>query len=61
MVSGQDSTADTLRTICSTRAGLVSSDEPALLRPGARHHLCYSRCQRAACAAPRARPRAQHC
>ena len=47
MVSGQDSTADTLRTICSTRAGLVSSDEPALLRPGARRRLCCECCWRA--------------
>lgn len=31
MVSGQESTLETLRTICSTRAVFVSSDEPAPL------------------------------
>lgn len=44
MVSGQDSTLDTLRTICSTRAGFVSSADPAFLRAAADRQRSISSC-----------------
>lgn len=44
MVSGQDSTLDTLRTICSTRAGFVSSADPAFLSATAKRQRKLSSC-----------------